>query len=1646
MPQLINVAKTDTFEEQRTKINNLAADVYNLQTQSGATAFVALTDTPTTFTADKWIRVDSSGSSLEWFDGITKLSELTNDVGYLTSFTETDPTVPGHVKSITTQNIADWNEAHGWGDHSQAGYLTTDSDTTYTIDLIQSGNTPVADEFKLQLTAGGSGSGTDIISFKAGTGIEFEGLNANGSDVTIKSTGGGGGATTLAALTDTTIPGTITTGHVLKWDGTTWGPAPDSTSTSGSGIALTDISVVKPNPAASGNGDLTYNDVSGQFTFTPADVPSNLSQLNNDVGFITGYTETDPTVPSHVKGITAQQVTNWDEAHGWGDHSTEGYLKGIGSLSIGALSDVDTTGVANNKILKYNGTSWVIADDNAGSGGTTINSLGDINDVSINNVQGDQLLKWDGNNWINFTSGYLTSFTETDPTVPAHVKSIGSADISNWNDAHGWGDHSTEGYLTTESDPTVPSHVKGITTGDINSWNAKSDVSALNDLSDVNTSGVGNGKILKHNGTSWVIGDDTTINTLNDIGDVNVGTTITDGYVLKWDNTNTQWVAAADLTGSATSSNTYVTYLNGEPRWSEQTAANNYQEAITYQSASTTGPGGVSLLPLCDGNDNTFVNMGCGHADMSFLWLSQAALTDVVKITVGFDGHGWIGYGSNSGISTDSATLLRVDNGQAYGANGVTGSPTEIIVYDNNSPAYSGQLQTLTFVEYPDANGTGGSNRGPGSRCHVYYFKITRSLDNVLTEITYNFTSGGVASSAVIEYIGYGVAGNINPSDYLYDFLDQSYDDFTATMPTGSPWVWNNFGGKISPWNLRNDWTPSFFRLSDLSETTWSIKVHPDSVQSGFNSTIDTLDVWRSSNGTDWQFVTSSGSYTGSTVYNITAAWIMITNYGSNSHEVKVTASSASGGGIALTDLSVLKPNPAASGNGDLTYSSINGQFTYTPPDLSGIPNASKISQWDTAYGWGDHSAAGYLTSFTETDPTVPSHVKSITQSNINTWNSALTSYTETDPVFVASAAYNINSSNITNWNSAYGWGDHSTEGYLTSYTETDPTVPSHVKNITAQDITNWNNAGSSGITLAQARQGLSINGTNGSATATGGISYDDTTGIFTYSPPDLSGIPNSSKTAQWDTAYGWGDHSTAGYLTSFTETDPTVPSHVKSITSTNISNWNSAYGWGDHSAAGYTSNSGTVTSVGLLGGTGVTVTNSPVTSSGNINIELDANLNDIKDVNVGLAQNRTANTYLRWTGAQFDLASVSSSGGGIALTDISVASPHPAASGNGDLSYNASNGEFTYTPANVPTNVSQLTNDSGFVTSESDPVFSSHAASNVTTTKISQWDTAYGWGDHSTQGYLTSASAPSGVPSGTIVMYNSGSAPSGWAVCDGSNGTPDLRGRFIVAAGGSYSGTGGSADAVVVSHSHGYSSFSSTGDHTHSVSQSSTNVSNQSNHTHPAGNYAVSNASGGSHSHSVDFDTDEGGSHTHQANINANTGNQSANHTHTLDTSGSGFGGGGHSHTQPAYPPYFSGEDSETGWGYSTAWNSLGVRNVATGGGNHSHSLTHATLGISENHSHSMNFNVLTSPPLTYSYHDHGLSGNTSSEGTGSHSHPFSGSSGGGGSHNHSITMSFTETSTGDHTHSFSIDSQGQSGSGKNLPPYYTLTYIMKL
>jgi len=75
----------------------------------------------------------------------------------------------------------------------------------------------------------------------------------------------------------------------------------------------------------------------------------------------------------------------------------------------------------------------------------------------------------------------------------------------------------------------------------------------------------------------------------------------------------------------------------------------------------------------------------------------------------------------------------------------------------------------------------------------------------------------------------------------------------------------------------------------------------------------------------------------------------------------------------------------------------------------------------------------------------------------------------------------------------------------------------------------------------------------------------------------------------------------------------------------------------------------------------------------------------------------------------------------------------------------------------------------------------------------------------------------------GMIMLWSGSSAtiPTGWLLCDGTNSTPDLRNRFVVGATSTYAvgATGGSADAIVVSHTH-TATVTDPG-HTHNYGQS---------------------------------------------------------------------------------------------------------------------------------------------------------------------------------------------------------------------------------
>ena len=327
----------------------------------------------------------------------------------------------------------------------------------------------------------------------------------------------------------------------------------------------------------------------------------------------------------------------------------------------------------------------------------------------------------------------------------------------------------------------------------------------------------------------------------------------------------------------------------------------------------------------------------------------------------------------------------------------------------------------------------------------------------------------------------------------------------------------------------------------------------------------------------------------------------------------------ASSGAAVILNKPVVPPQSsvttASAGTAALAYNSANGEFTFTPPDLSSFATETYVT------------TRGYLTS-----------------------------YTETDPIFSASAASNITTTKISNWDTAYGWGNHASVGYLTLESDTLQTVinrgntstsPAYFTNklyyqnnftvladlsislatqypgmfttcstngkayasfnnewnelltwyssiddLTDVDTTTsapqngqvlkWNGnkwtpandltgGGGGGLALTD----LSVQ----SATPAGGGSlvYNDGSGVFTYTPPDLSSYITSLGDAIRDadfTTNGIMKRSGAGVYTSITD---------------NTANWDTAFGWGNHASQGYLTQ---LPVHGLGVHTGVTLTN----------------------------------------------------------------------------------------------------------------------------------------------------------------------------------------------------------------------------------------------------------------------------------------------------------------------------------------------------------------------------------------------------------------------------------------------------------------------
>ena len=79
------------------------------------------------------------------------------------------------------------------------------------------------------------------------------------------------------------------------------------------------------------------------------------------------------------------------------------------------------------------------------------------------------------------------------------------------------------------------------------------------------------------------------------------------------------------------------------------------------------------------------------------------------------------------------------------------------------------------------------------------------------------------------------------------------------------------------------------------------------------------------------------------------------------------------------------------------------------------------------------------------------------------------------------------------------------------------------------------------------------------------------------------------------------------------------------------------------------------------------------------------------------------------------------------------------------NVNINGTSGEYIGSPS-ANNQIATIGDLSSFLTSESDPIFTSSAAYSISNTQINNWDTAYSWGNHSLVGYITSYSETSTI------------------------------------------------------------------------------------------------------------------------------------------------------------------------------------------------------------------------------------------------------------------------------------------------------------
>ena len=1047
------------------------------------------------------------------------------------------------------------------------------------------------------------------------------------------------GATSINALSDVDTSG-ASVNDILKWNGTNWTPQTDA-----GGIALSDLSTTTG--AASSGGSLSYNNGTGVFTFNPADVSSFITAsstetLTNKSGAISMFTNDS----NYLTAITGQslyslnnvwtssnpsdgQVLTWDNANSYwkpsnagsgtvtsitaGTGLTGGTITASGTIAVdvgtsagkivqldgtGKLPAIDgsqLTGVSTttsfagltdtpanftgsaNKLVRVNAaenalefiTNNIPADTDGLSEGSTNLYYTDARsytafdtrlatksttnlsegtnlyytdarvDTHLNqsNPTSGYVLSWNGSDYVwveNGTGGITDIVNDTTPqlggtldangnTIDMGTNVLTDTNLGQFITAYGWGDHGAVGYLTS-----VPAQSFASLTGKpttlagygITDGYANTDVDAH-----LNQSNPTAGYVLSWSGTdyAWVtnagytntdfdnrLATKTTDNlsegstnlyftnaradarigaaSLTALSDVNTGAT--SGQVLKWN--GSAWAPANDTDTVYSSFNSdFDTRLAAKDTGDLSEGSNlYYTDARSRAAISASGAlsynSGTGALTFTQGDTDT-VSEGSTN-----LYFTNAR----ARSSISLGSAGSQAYNSGTGVLTVPGTTDHITEGSnLFYTNARADARVQAVIIDEDNMASDDNTKVPTqqsvkaYVDSQVASENELSEMNDVTIASIQNNQFLKYNTGTSKWENASVTAATAAGSdTFVQFNDGGVMGG--DSDFVYNKT-------TNALTVGSISTVGSSGSVSSTADL--DITTS------ANNSNIGLQPHgTGNIELGTNTIIDGSDndylKWTAPYSNEAALPSASTYHgmfahvhaTGKGYFAHAGNWIKLIDETSST-----TTNLSEGTNLYYTDA---RARAAISeGSAQLSYNSGTGVLTFTQDDTDGISEGStnlyftnaradaritnatldednmasnsntqiatqqsikayvdsSTANGDTAYGWGDHGAAGYLTSetFTSVVQDTTPQLGGTLDANGNTIDMGTNTITDTK---------------VGYWDTAYGWGDHGSAGYQ-SAAGLNAAIDTHLNqsNPTSGYVLSWNGSDYAWVTNA---------------------------------------------------------------------------------------------------------------------------------------------------------------------------------------------------------------------------------------------------------------------------------------------------------------------------------------------------------------------------------------------------------------------------------------------------------------------------------------------------------------------------------------------------------------------------------------------------